>query len=554
MMNKKLPLFLILLLAVVLRFWQFAKVPVALNRDEASLAYNSFAILKTFKEEHGSFLPLQIESFGDWKLPGYVYSLLPFLAIFGLEDWVVKFPSALASLGIIFTSFYLVKKWSKDELLAILTALILAITPWSIHFAKVAYEANLALFFWLLGFCFFEILLEQIKKKQTATKYSLLVILCWSLTVFTYHAFQIFTPIMAIYLFVSNYYLFFDHFNKFKKSLFVNLVFLFFCAALFIFSGFKQANTVKFSGLSIFENAHYNEQMFQDRQRFSNPSSMWAKLYVNDLSVIGQQLSINIFKVFSADFLFIKGGTNSSHNVSRVANLYPLQALLIIIALIFFIQEKKPWQKLILFMTLAAIIAPIITFDANHSTRAFALLIPLSVISAYGLRKIWDKRLIFIPVVFLLVYSVYHFFINYFLIAPKLDLDSSNWYMKELTSQVWQKKDQRQFVVFSEVGTTPYIYFLYYLKYNPTLLTKNLTYYNLDLEGFRYAKSLENIYFINEKDVFKDLLKEKTGDFLYVSRVGGDSLHIKENYAYEVVGEVADSLSKVIYQILDVKR
>lgn len=553
-MNKKLSLFLILLLAVFLRFWQFAKVPVALNRDEASLAYNSFAILKTFKEEHGSFLPLQIESFGDWKLPGYVYTLLPFLAVFGLEDWVVKLPSVLASLGIILTSFYLVRKWSKDGLLALLTAFILAITPWSIHFARVAYEVNLALFFWLLGFCFFEVLLDQIKKNQAATKYSLLVILCWSLAVFTYHAFQIFTPIMAIYLFFSNYHLFFAYFNKFKKSLLINSVFLFFCAALFIFSGFKQANTVKFSGLSIFKSAHYNEQMFQDRQKFSDPSSVWAKLYINDFSVIGQQLSTNIFKVFSADFLFIKGGTNSSHNVSRVANLYPLQALLIVIALIFFIQEKKPWQKLVLFMTLAAIAAPIITFDANHSTRAFALLIPLSIMSAYGLRKIWSKRLILIPVILLLIHAVYHFFINYFMIAPKLDSDSSNWYMKELASQVWQKKDQREFVVFSEVGTTPYIYFLYYLKYDPELLSKNLTYYNVDLEGFRYAKSLENIYFINEKDIFKDLLQEKTEDFLYVSRVGGDSLHIREDYDYEVVGEVADPSSKIIYQILDVKK
>lgn len=553
-MNKKLSLFLIFLLAIFLRFWQFAKVPVALNRDEASLAYNSFAILKTFKEEHGGFLPLQIESFGDWKLPGYVYSLLPFLSVFGLEDWVVKLPSALASLGIIFTSYYLVKKWSKDELLALLTALILAITPWSIHFAKVAYEVNLALFFWLLGFCFFEVLLERIKKKQAATKYSLLVIICWSLTVFTYHAFQIFTPIMATYLFVSNYHLFFDHFNQFKKSLIINAIFLLICASLFIFSGFKQANAIKFSGLSIFESSHYNEQMFQDRQRFSNPSSIWAKLYINDFSVIVQQLSTNIFKVFSADFLFIKGGSNLSHNVNRVANLYPLQALLIVIALIFFIQEKKSWQKLVLFMVLAAIIAPIVTFEANHSTRAFALMIPLSIMSAYGLRKICSKRLILIPMVFLIIYSVYHFFINYFMIAPRLDVDSSNWYMKELISQVWQKKDQRQFVVFSEVGTTPYIYFLYYLKYDPALLPKNLTYYNVDLEGFRYARSLENIYFINEKDIFKDLLKEKTGDFLYVSRVGGDSLHIKESYDYEVITEVADPSSKIIYQILDVKK
>ena len=160
-------------------------MPVALNRDETSLAYNAFAILQTARDEHGRFLPLQIESFGDWKLPGYIYTLLPFIAVFGLQDWVVKLPSALASLGTIVFGFLLVKKWSKDELFASLLALILAITPWSIHFARVAYETNLALFFWVFGLYFFEILIEKMKRKKSALGYSLLVIFCWSLTVFT---------------------------------------------------------------------------------------------------------------------------------------------------------------------------------------------------------------------------------------------------------------------------------------------------------------------------------------------------------------------------------
>jgi 4-amino-4-deoxy-L-arabinose transferase-like glycosyltransferase len=541
-------------LAIILRFWQFTKVPVALNRDEASLAYNAFAILQTARDEHGRFLPLQIESFGDWKLPGYVYTLVPFIAIFGLEDWVIKLPSALASLGIIVFGFLLVKKWSKDDLFASFLALILAITPWSVHFARVAYEVNLALFFWIFGLYFFEILVEKMKHKKPVLGYSLLVIFCWSLTVFTYHAFQIFTPIMAVYLFFSHYQLFLIYFKQFKKSLFINLIFLFIWVGLFIFSGFKQANTTKFSGLSIFSTEHYSEEMFQNRQQFAKPNSLWAKLYSNDLSVIAQQLTVNIFKVFSADFLFIKGGNHLSHNVSRVPNLYPFEAFLIALALIFFIQEKKPWQKLVLFMIIAAIIAPIITFEANHSTRAFPLLLPLSIMAAYGLRKIYLKRVLFLPTLFVLVYAFYYFVINYFMIAPHLDLDSSNWYMKQLTTSVWQKKDQYDFVVFNEVGTTPYIYFLYYLKYQPSLLSHNLVYYPQNQEGFHYAKRLENIYFINDEKDFQNFLHDKPTNFLYVSRIGGDSLHVTNKYSYQVIMEVADEKSKIVYQLLQVNR
>jgi len=401
---------------------------------------------------------------------------------------------------------------------------------------------------------FFEILVEKMKHKKPVLGYSLLVIFCWSLTVFTYHAFQIFTPIMAIYLFFSHRQLFLNYFRQFKKSFFINLIFLFLWIGLFIFSGFEQANAIKFSGLSIFSNNHYNEEMFQDRQQFAKPNSLWAKLYSNDLSVITQQLTTNIFKVFSADFLFIKGGNNLSHNVSLVPNLYPFEALLIILALIFFIQEKKPWQKLVFFMTITAVIAPVITFEANHSTRAFPLLLPLSIMAAYGLRKIYLKRALLLPALFLLVYALYYFVINYFIIAPRLDLDSSNWYMKQLTASVWQEKNQYDFVVFNEVGTTPYIYFLYYLKYQPALLSYNLTYYPPDQEGFRYAKSLENIYFINDPVYFQNFLQEKPADFLYVSRVGGDSLHVTDKYSYQIIAEVTDEKSTIVYQLMQVNR
>jgi len=126
--------------------------------------------------------------------------------------------------------------------------------------------------------------------------------------------------------------------------------------------------------------------------------------------------------------------------------------------------------------------------------------------------------------------------------------------MKQLTTSVWQKKDQYDFVVFNEVGTTPYIYFLYYLKYQPSLLSHNLVYYPQNQEGFRYAKRLENIYFINDEKDFQNFLHDKPANFLYVSRIGGDSLHVTNKYSYQVIMEVADEKSKIVYQLLQVNR
>ncbi|MCJ7740040.1 hypothetical protein MUP32_01830, partial [Candidatus Microgenomates bacterium] len=66
-MKNKILLMAIFLLAFILRFWQLGSVPQSLDWDEASLGYNAYSIMKTGRDEYGSFLPLSIRSFGDYK-------------------------------------------------------------------------------------------------------------------------------------------------------------------------------------------------------------------------------------------------------------------------------------------------------------------------------------------------------------------------------------------------------------------------------------------------------------------------------------------------------
>lgn len=104
-MKKWLKIFFLFLLVIglFLRLWMFGEIPPGLNRDEASIGYTAWSILKTGRDEYGNFLPLSLRSFGDWKLPGYTYITIPFIAIFDLKDWVVRLPSALAG---IFTGIF----------------------------------------------------------------------------------------------------------------------------------------------------------------------------------------------------------------------------------------------------------------------------------------------------------------------------------------------------------------------------------------------------------------------------------------------------------------
>src|SRR3989344_6701054 len=94
MINRKLTL--IIVLAAILRFWHVTQTPPALYWDEVSLGYNAYSILKTARDEHGKFLPLtNFGAFGDYKPPAYIYATVPSIAVFGLNEFAVRFPSAL---------------------------------------------------------------------------------------------------------------------------------------------------------------------------------------------------------------------------------------------------------------------------------------------------------------------------------------------------------------------------------------------------------------------------------------------------------------------------
>ncbi len=82
-MNKETFLIiLIFIFGLVLRLIFLAQIPPELNRDELSLGYNAYSLLTTGKDEHSRVWPAVFRSFGDYKLPGYIYLLIPFIKVF----------------------------------------------------------------------------------------------------------------------------------------------------------------------------------------------------------------------------------------------------------------------------------------------------------------------------------------------------------------------------------------------------------------------------------------------------------------------------------------
>ncbi len=539
---------LILLIAFLVRFIKITTIPIAFNRDELALAYNAFSIAQTARDERGNFLPLNFESFGDWKLPGYIYSLVPLIKIFGLNDLIVKLPSFLAGLGIIVISFFLMRLWldKKDSKLAFMLMFFLSILPWAVHTSRIAYEANLALFLFSLGILSFELFKESyLKAKQIKLYLICLAGLSFFLTLLTYHGFQIVTPLFLLALLIIEKEFLLKLFKQNKNVLLIPTILFLLLTTLFFLAGTKKANTVKGSGLLILNQSYQNE--IYEKRNFLKNKPLIAKIYVNSLSLKLASLRDNFFQTFSWDFLVTSGGKNGAHNISLIGNLYPYEIIFIFIALFYFFTEKKLWQKKVLLWLITASVAPILTTAPNHTIRFIAGMIPLEILSVYGCYKVYlkfkHKKFIIFMLLITLIYNWFYYFVSYFLVAPLKDVNRHNWALKEISQEIQQKKDHYDLVMIDESGTSLYIYLLYYWQYDPKKLSSNLVYYPHDDEGFSHAQALENVVFAlpnfieNENKDYQKILyvlkKSQVPEFIWIQGHYKYLKEFKNDYAKE---------------------
>src|SRR3989344_2715804 len=90
--------FLILIIVLIgffVRFYKITSSPEGLYIDETSIGYNAYSIITTGRDEHGKFMPLFFEAFGEYKLPLYIYSVAIVQLFIGPIDLSVRLPALI---------------------------------------------------------------------------------------------------------------------------------------------------------------------------------------------------------------------------------------------------------------------------------------------------------------------------------------------------------------------------------------------------------------------------------------------------------------------------
>src|SRR5258708_6561137 len=195
--------FLILFVAIFVRFFQVTKFPPSLYDEEIALGYDAYSILKTGKDHPGNPPPLvAFESYGDYKPALYFYLIVPSIAVFGLNEFAVRLPAMIAGVFIVVGVGLIVKEISGNEtkkglVLQLIAMGVAAISPWAVMFSRAAWEANVATCFIVWGVVFGLLHLRTWKWWWAAGSF-----FSFALSMYTYHSARVIAPFLALFLFL----------------------------------------------------------------------------------------------------------------------------------------------------------------------------------------------------------------------------------------------------------------------------------------------------------------------------------------------------------------
>ena len=454
----------ILILAAVLRLWGLAINPPHLAPDEAALGYNAYSILKTGKDEYGKVLPIIFKSFGDYKPGLYVYLAAPFIAAFGLNEFSVRLPSALAGIAAVWLLYSVLGLLFPGRRgISTAGAFLLAINPWQIHFSRGAWEANVSLTLTLAGIYFF---LRSLREH----KYLILSAVFFALTYITYQGAKLATTIPIIILAV----VFWKEILKIEKKVVAKAVILGFLIFFPVALSFLQGRTGRLEVSSVFSYPRPAEylQDFLDQGK-EKVGGLTYYLFHSEALNFTRGILGRWFNHFSGRFLFFEGDwQNPRHSAPNSGMLIFADLVFLIVGFTALVRLR---QKGALFVLLWLVLAPLpaaLSRDQVHAVRTLNMAIPLVIISAFWVITLLGrlrKGVVVLILAFGFVYLAnYAYFLDaYFVHQPKHNAKYWFYGYREVVEKITPIQKDYQKIIFQQSYNQPYIYFLFYQKYNP---------------------------------------------------------------------------------------
>lgn len=495
----------ILAIAFILRFYKLGQVPLSLDWDENSNAYNAYSILKTGRDEYGQLFPITNRSFDDYKPPAYMYLNIPSVAFFGLTPFAARLPSAVFGFLTIPMVYFLAKKLftyqkkEKREAIALISMFLLAIAPWHLQFSRVGFEATVGLFFAASSITVFLYGLSNYKLLPLAG-------LLLGLSAYTYHTQRIFVPLLFIAAFIIWRKEILSVSRKYLLSFVIITVLIGLPLIILIPPKVILQRFEVTTGRPKLEDIEKSIKLILQDQA---DGLSFGKIIHNRRFVIAQTYFGNYLSHFDLNFLFTKGDDNFRHHIQNMGMLYLFELPLVLLGLYLLVKNK---DKAAIFILLWLLIAPVAASPATpnpHANRSLPLIIALEITAAYATVSLYYSSNFRFKKIILLTFSLFtisSFFVylhNYYIHYPQEKAEFWQFGYKEAAIESEKLKDKYQKVNVDRSIEQAYVFWLFNTYYDPAAFQKEGSRYHFDKFYFDADKPTNsNELFIADKESF----------------------------------------------------
>lgn len=525
-------LLVILILSAALRLWQLGNVPASPDWDEAALGYNAYSILKTGRDEYGTWFPRSLRSYDDYKPPLYAYLAIPSIAVFGLNTWSVRLPSAVMGVLAVVGTYFLVVELLRQQVpspthqtenwnlqaLALLSAFLLAISPWHLQFSRIAFEANTGV---TLNFWAVVAFLKSLRSKGWLSVSAVL----FGLSFYAYHSERIFIPFLVVLLIVVfRKQLFIDKLHLVRSILIGLLIILPLIPQLFTASTLTRLRGTSALADQTLLLARSVSKIREDKARgdligpfFDNRRIVWF------VTLLDGYLSHYSFR-----WLFFTGD-NPRHHAPDMGLLYLWEAPFLLWGMYTVARRGSTIARVLFGWFLIAPIAASPTTELPHAIRTLVFLPTFQIFTAVGLLQFVSgikyqvsskisttKRgfyYLLIPSLLLLIaFNLTYYFHMYF---GHMNREASQYWQygyKEAVEYAQLVKEKYKKVVVSTKLEQPHMFFLFYTRYNPWLYLKTG---GTKSGGFAEVGNTFDMYEFRSIDWDKEI---RDGSILYIGK------------------------------------
>lgn len=369
-------LVLIIIFTLFIRLFLLNQFPIGITHDELSYVLSAKSIFWTHTFLPGTapaVLPTAtaVTDLTVAEIPALILALI--IGPFELSLFLSRVVGSLLSTFAVLAVYFLTKHLTNNRKFALISAVIMAINPWSILMGRTMFEVNFYVAFFLAGF------LVLISKRNWKIFYSFPF---YFLGFFSYTGGQISFYLFMVGTLAYNYFL--NAGQRIKPYL------AYLCLATLIlltYLGVTLRNQ-SFASRSkeIYLPGNFEISETVNLERKTAVQSRINNVFINKATVYVRGFIDKYLNTFSANNLFIKGETRGAYSYPNHGKFYFLDIFFIITGFSFlFSLNKKGWWLVIFVLIVGPITAGLSVVEFSYSQRAGLIFPFLAVLIGIGI-------------------------------------------------------------------------------------------------------------------------------------------------------------------------